>query len=147
MNSSTMDMEAIQKNTQFLGTVRLTGAVFSGIAAGIMGLTNLSGFAFYYFIYLCASALLLVKVRLVCLAVWLAGDGCPYSLFGVAFCVCSFLGCVPGLLGLVKNVKQGTCYLLLCALFCALCGCRKNSSLHCCTPSLTSSFTPPRLLT
>eukprot|EP00750_Incisomonas_marina_P002337 INCI12224.1.p1 GENE.INCI12224.1~~INCI12224.1.p1 ORF type:complete len:104 (+),score=15.73 INCI12224.1:141-452(+) len=63
MNSSTMDMEAIQKNTQFLGTVRLTGAVFSGIAAGIMGLTNLSGFAFYYFIYLCASALLLVKLK------------------------------------------------------------------------------------
>ena len=63
MNQSTMDMQAIQANTQFLGTVRLVGAVFSGIAAGILGLTNLPGFAFYYFMYLCATALLLVKVR------------------------------------------------------------------------------------
>jgi hypothetical protein len=62
MNQSTMDMQAIQANAKFLGDVRLTSAVFSGIAAGILGLTNLYGFAFYYFIYLCATALLVVKV-------------------------------------------------------------------------------------
>jgi hypothetical protein len=63
MNQSTMDMQAIQANMKFVGDVRLTGAVFSGIAAGILGLTNLYGFAFYYFIYLCATALLVVKAR------------------------------------------------------------------------------------
>jgi len=62
MNESTLDMQAIQENTQFLGKVRLISAVFSGLAAGIFGFTNLIGFAWYYFIYLFTSTLLLVKV-------------------------------------------------------------------------------------
>ena len=63
MNHGTMDITAIQSNVQWMGKVRLTSAVFGGIAAGILGMTNLLGFAFYYFIYLCTSGLLLVKVR------------------------------------------------------------------------------------
>mmetsp|Transcript_24684 Transcript_24684/g.36191 ORF Transcript_24684/g.36191 Transcript_24684/m.36191 type:complete len:104 (-) Transcript_24684:153-464(-) len=63
MNESTLDMQAIQENTQFLGKVRLISAVFSGLAAGIFGFTNLIGFAWYYFIYLFTSTLLLVKLK------------------------------------------------------------------------------------